>query len=156
MKREYRQWFERQMNEYKIVLLLLLLHITGGCKSKFIWHHRILFVIIIYILGVETRSSKSNLDCKQYANDYEILHHFPFRIKINPMLHDWESNIAVMDKMNTFVSSLDLTDTGSTIPESIFCLKKLDRLLIMNMVFMNGNKVIFLVCWIDNAYWIFL
>jgi hypothetical protein len=61
------------------------------------------------------------------------------------MLHDWESNIAVMDKMNTFVSSLDLTDTGSTIPESIFCLKKLDRLLIMNMVFMNGNKVIFLV-----------
>jgi hypothetical protein len=29
-------------------------------------------------------------------------------------------------------------------------------LLIMNMVFMNGNKVIFLVWWIDNAYWIFL
>jgi Leucine-rich repeat (LRR) protein len=129
-----------KMDQYKIVLLLFVAccwlsltkcnvvapkgplrsHITGGYKS------------------IQARSSsRLVLDCKQYASDYDVLYHFSFLIMVNPMTYQWEHSTAEMDSGDSFVTSLVLRDMGSSVPESIFCLKKLQYLHIENMHFMN-------------------
>ncbi|UJR17367.1 hypothetical protein I4U23_004262 [Adineta vaga] len=100
--------------------------------------YKMLPILFIIIVGFEKRSSKLVENCKQYANDYEVLNQFPFPMMVNPMLHSWDSNIATMDKTNTFVSSLTLANTDSIVPESIFCLNKLVTLTIRNMAFTDG------------------
>lgn len=61
---------------------------------------------------------------------------------INPMSHQWEKSTAQMDTSNTYVIQLYLRDYNSTIPESIFCLKRLNHLQIENMKFINGRTLI--------------
>lgn len=82
------------------------------------------------------------MDCSQYSSDLEVLAYFSFLIMINPMSHQWEKSTAQMDTSNTYVIELFLRDYNSTIPESIFCLKRLGQLYIENMKFTNGMNLI--------------
>ena len=102
--------------------------------------YRILFLVSCSFVTCTTRTNASlKADCPHYTNDYEVLLDFPFRTKINPMLNYPTSNMATMDRTNTFVSSLLLIDGNTSIPESLFCLEKLTELTIMNVAFSDGK-----------------
>jgi Leucine-rich repeat (LRR) protein len=94
-------------------------HITGGFK------------------GIQTRNSRSDLDCSQFSSDYDVLYHFSFLIMINPIINNWGKSIATMDTNGTLVIDLQLHGE-SVVPLSIFCLKNLGDLYIYNTPFPNG------------------
>ncbi|UJR17366.1 hypothetical protein I4U23_004261 [Adineta vaga] len=96
--------------------------------------------VVLYRLSwtMEFHVNSEFKNCKQYANDYEVLEHFPFPVKINPETDDWNRSIAMTHRTAGFIDSLTLAELNATIPESIFCLKELRYLTIKNMVFTNG------------------
>jgi hypothetical protein len=106
------------MNQYNVVFLLL----------------------IIYGLADQTKSSKSVLNCEQYTGDQDILNQLPFPISTEDTPYDEIGSDYTMDETGTFVTYLRLAKTNATVPESIFCLKNLEHLRIMNMNFINGKS----------------
>jgi hypothetical protein len=116
-------------------------HITGGFKGRFCfwllyyWYK----ILVLYVLGIQTRNSRSDLDCSQFSSDYDVLYHFSFLIMINPIINNWGKSIATMDTNGTLVIDLQLHGE-SVVPLSIFCLKNLGDLYIYNTPFPNGNS----------------
>jgi hypothetical protein len=95
-----------------------------------------------YITGrsrnVQARSTGASLHCEQYANDLEILSHFPFTINFIPQQQGPDKSTAILDPSGTEVIMIQLRQAGSIVPESVFCLKHLQSLDIRNMFFVNG------------------
>ena len=87
---------------------------------------------------IQTRSSRSDLDCSQFDSDYDVLYHSSFQIMINPMNNNWGKSIARMNDEGTLVTELSLFNEGA-VPLSIFCLQNLRNLRIQNTPFPNGN-----------------
>jgi Leucine-rich repeat (LRR) protein len=96
-------------------------HITGGYKN------------------IKTKSNISDLDCSQFTSDYDVLYHFSFPIIIKPVNVDWTKNNAWMreNENGTFVSRLYIYNE-SVVPLSLFCLKNLWYLDIVDTPFPNG------------------
>jgi Leucine-rich repeat (LRR) protein len=94
-------------------------HITGGYKN------------------IKTKSNISDLDCSQFTSDYDVLYHFSFSIVIRPIGVDWSKNNAWMDENGTYVSRLYIYNQ-SVVPLSLFCLKNLLYLDIIDTPFPNG------------------
>lgn len=71
---------------------------------------------------------------------------------------DWSTseNVYTMDETETFVVYLKLEETDAIVPESIFCLKHLEHLLIVNMNFLDGSKTFCIFLWIDDTNQVFL
>jgi len=84
------------------------------------------------------RSSDANLQCNQYANDLDILSHFPFTVGLDYKQQGPDKSTAILDSDNSSVVMLQLRQAGSIVPESVFCLKNLQALDIVNMFFVNG------------------
>lgn len=112
------QYNNAKMNQYNVVFLLL----------------------IICGLADQTKSSESVLNCEQYTSDQDILNRLPFPILTEDTPYDEIGNVYSMDETGTFVTYLRLANTNATVPESIFCLKNLEHLLIINMNFINGKN----------------
>jgi leucine-rich repeat protein SHOC2 len=77
-------------------------------------------------------------NCEQYASDLEILSQFPFTVGLDYKQQGPDKSTAILDSNGTSVVMIQLRQPGSTVPESVFCLKNLQSLDIMNMIFMNG------------------
>ena len=86
-----------------------------------------------------------DLDCSQFGNDYDVLSHFSFPIRINPMNNDWRMSTAVMDDNDTFLAAdiylenlqelRRLSVANSTIitmTERLGTLRKLNELVLIN------------------------
>jgi hypothetical protein len=116
-------------------------HITGGYKSRFILYLYFYSTrFVSYFLDIQPRTSRSDLDCSQFSNDYDVLYHFSFFIMINPMNDNlWGKSTAYMDENGTLVTQL-LLHNENAVPLSIFCLLSLSHLTIYNMPFPNGNS----------------
>lgn len=80
------------------------------------------------------------LNCAQYANDQEILSQFPFEVVLHPKQYVPGQSSALIDPTDSSVYILDIKNAGSVVPESVFCLKKLQVLIIDNMAFVNGES----------------
>lgn len=98
------------------------------------------FIIYCWCWLVESNvilSEKSILNCDQYTSDLDIINQLPFAVS-----SDWSlsENVYTMDETNTFVVYLKLEETDAMVPASIFCLKHLEHLLIVNMNFFDGNN----------------
>jgi hypothetical protein len=76
--------------------------------------------------------------CEQYASDLEILSQFPFTVGLDYKQQGPDKSTAILDSNGTSVTMIQLRQRGSIVPESVFCLKNLKSLDIMNMIFMNG------------------
>lgn len=50
-------------------------------------------------------------------------------------------SVALVDSADSSVYILDIKNAGSVVPESVFCLKNLQTLIIDNMVFVDGNSI---------------
>jgi Leucine-rich repeat (LRR) protein len=85
---------------------------------------------------VQGGSSESTLNCEQFADDLEILSQFPFSVNLDPKQQGPGKSTAILD--GSLVVMIQLRQSGSTVPESVFCLKNLQSLDIMNMNFVNG------------------
>ena len=59
---------------------------------------------------------------------------------INPMSNAWDKTTAHMDSTNTYVTSIQLREVNDSVPESLFCLKRLQSLDIQHMNFIDGKK----------------
>ncbi len=46
-------------------------------------------------LGKQTRNNRSDIDCSQFDNDYDVLYHFSFPIVINPIEVDGNMSYAI-------------------------------------------------------------
>jgi hypothetical protein len=77
-------------------------------------------------------------NCEQYANDLEILSKFPFSVNLDYKLQGPNKSTAFLDSNGTSVVMIQLRQAGGIVPESVFCLKNLQSLDIMNMAFVNG------------------
>jgi len=101
-----------------------------------------LLLLVCYELvkceDVQTESIDANLNCGQYANDLDIIATFPFTVNLNPQKQGPGISTAILDSTNTLVIMIQLRQAGGTVPESVFCLKHLQSLDIMDMVFVNG------------------
>ncbi len=100
--------------------------------------HYILCNSRIVCLDVQGGSSESTLNCEQFADDLEILSQFPFSVNLDPKQQGPGKSTAILD--GSLVVMIQLRQSGSTVPESVFCLKNLQSLDIMNMNFVNGNR----------------
>jgi len=87
---------------------------------------------------VQTERMDANLNCAQYTNDLEIISTFPFTVNLNPQQQGPGISTAFLDPTGTLVTMIQLRTAGGTVPENVFCLKNLQSLDIMNMVFLNG------------------
>ena len=56
------------------------------------------------------------------------------------MSNQWQKSVAQMDDNDTFVESIYLREVNNSVPENLFCLKRLRYLQIENMIFINGKK----------------
>ncbi len=79
-------------------------------------------------------------NCEQYANDLEILSQFPFNVNLDYKQQGPDKSTAILDSNGTSVVMIQLRQAGRIVPESVFCLKNLQSLDIMNMIFTNGNR----------------
>ncbi|CAF1666011.1 unnamed protein product, partial [Adineta ricciae] len=104
------------MTECKIVVLYVIFYCT-----------------VKYSDAVFPRSP--SLGCEHYLNDYEILRQLPFPVLINPERIYANESIATMHPAERVVNSLTLVEPNGVVPESIFCLKELQYLIIKHMVF---------------------
>jgi len=78
------------------------------------------------------------LDCSKYLNDEDIIHSFPFPVHMNPAIQNTETTFAQMnDKYN--VISLKIA-YEECVPSSIYCLKSLSLLKIVNTNFCYSNQ----------------
>jgi len=68
----------------------------------------------------------------------EIISTFPFTVNLNPQKQGPGISTAILDSTNTLVIMIQLRQSGGMVPENVFCLKNLEALDIMNMVFVNG------------------
>lgn len=69
----------------------------------------------------------------------QIILQFPFEVAINPKQYTPGQSTVLLDSTYTSVSMMQIRKAGSVVPESVFCLKKLQALVIENMVFAGGN-----------------
>ncbi|UJR18695.1 hypothetical protein I4U23_005602 [Adineta vaga] len=94
-------------------------------------------VFIIYCCWLLMKC-EGNIQCDQYGNDLDILSSFPFTVSLDYKQQGPNKNTAILDSTNSSVVMIQLRQVGSIVPESVFCLKKLKSLDIMNMVFVNN------------------
>ena len=78
--------------------------------------------------GVPIGTNDLALNCNQYANDLEIISKFPFKMNLDPQ------------KQGPGISTAFLDETGSSVPDGVFCLKHLESLYIMNMNLIDGKE----------------
>lgn len=98
-------------------------------------------LLILCILEVQNRNTRSVLDCSQFSSDYDVVYHFLFKIMINPINYGWQKSTAYMDTTGTYIQQLNLRDENA-VPLSIFCLKNLQQLSILNMPFPSGKPLV--------------
>jgi Leucine-rich repeat (LRR) protein len=84
------------------------------------------------------RSTDASLQCNQYANDLDILSQFPFTVGLDYKQQGPNKSTAILSSDNSSVVMLQLRQAGGIVPESVFCLKNLQALDIVNMFFVNG------------------
>jgi Leucine-rich repeat (LRR) protein len=119
------------MHQFKIVHLFFILcwcYSSIKCYEKAPYNSR----------NILKRSSDASLQCNQYANDLDILSHFPFTVGLDYKQQGPDKSTAILDSDNSTVVMIQLRQAGGLVPESVFCLKNLQALDIMNMFFMNG------------------
>lgn len=84
------------------------------------------------------RSTAVNVQCDEYVNDLDIISRFPFAVGLDYKQQGPNKSTAILDSTNTSVVMIQLRQAGSIVPESVFCLKNLQSLDIMNMFFVNN------------------
>jgi Leucine-rich repeat (LRR) protein len=118
------------MYQYKLLYLLFIVcwcSLLMKCDADALYRN------------IQKRSSSESLQCDQYANDLEILSQFPFTVGLDYKQQGPTKSTAILESDNsTVVVMIQLRQAGSTVPESVFCLKNLQSLDIMNMFFENG------------------
>ncbi|CAF3881590.1 unnamed protein product [Adineta steineri] len=97
---------------------------------------------VVYLFFICCLLVKCNGDvqCDQYANDLDIISRFPFTVGLDYKQQGPDKSTAILDETNSLVIMIQLRQAGSIVPESVFCLKNLQALDIMNMFF-DSNMV---------------
>ncbi|CAF4031739.1 unnamed protein product [Adineta steineri] len=95
---------------------------------------------VVYLFFICCLLVKCNGDvqCDQYANDLDIISRFPFTVGLDYKQQGPDKSTAILDATNSLVIMIQLRQAGSIVPESVFCLKNLQALDIMNMFFDNN------------------
>ncbi|CAF1411730.1 unnamed protein product [Adineta steineri] len=95
---------------------------------------------VVYLFFICCLLVKCNGDvqCDQYANDLDIISRFPFTVGLDYKQQGPDKSTAILDETNSLVIMIQLRQAGSIVPESVFCLKNLQALDIMNMFFDNN------------------
>ncbi len=71
----------------------------------------------------------------------EIISKFPFTVNLNYQKQGPSISTAILDSNYNTVVMIQLRESGAFVPQSVFCLKNLQSLDIMNMNFVNGKKI---------------
>jgi Leucine-rich repeat (LRR) protein len=78
------------------------------------------------------------LDCSKYLNDEDIIHSFPFTVHANAAIQNTATTFAQMDDKYNVISLKIAYE--ECVPSSIYCLKSLSILKIVNTNFCYSNQ----------------
>ncbi len=79
------------------------------------------------------------MDCSQFDNDQDVLRQFPFPIKLNPTMYEYDEKSRVkMSEDGTFVDWITIKNED-LVPLSLFCLSNVTSLGIELTPFDNGT-----------------
>ncbi|CAF0778549.1 unnamed protein product [Adineta ricciae] len=99
---------------------------------------QIKIVALFFIFCGFLTKCHADVRCDQYANDLDILSKLPFPVGLDYKKQGPDRSTAILDPTNSTVNMIQLRQAGKFVPESVFCLKKLQALDIRNMLFVDG------------------
>ena len=73
-------------------------------------HH---FSFMLCFFDYHTTSFKSDLDCSQFGNDYDVLDQFPFHIIMNPTDCVMDMSFAHTNDDRTYITCLDIRNVNN-------------------------------------------